>query len=443
MKLDLILIFSWLVVLTNTRPLANPAKTQEQEPSTDISPSEVQGQLLSDDVESTAAQTTPIPSSVPVVPEGHEGPDRPGGPTAPKATAEGAAIAVQMEHQVGQFAHSGSTGIAEASAQTFPSILALNTRTEIAYGMRVPGSSDGCSALSWHTESASLLAQNWDVKSLLPAPPSSGIPPLTGLTRQWQAAQSSALISLRIHREPNSSQPSIHMMTEAGIIGKIGLSTTGVGVCLNAVRHPGVSFSRLPVHLALRCSLRCASATAAVAMLASVGVASACHILIADESMGIGLECSASGVRKWDMDADDGVVSHTNHYIHPVPACQPNGTESKDTGDGAIGIDLDLPDSITRLQRLKTLVDDIRRRGEKARGGGAEEEEEPNVASLERVFEDEAGAPGSICRFPTGKDHVQTLFGVVMDLKARKGWVRIGRPVEPEERMVLDPGENP
>ncbi len=37
-------------------------------------------------------------------------------------------------------------------------VIAINVRTEIAFGMF----SDGCTALGWKTRDGSFLAQNWD-----------------------------------------------------------------------------------------------------------------------------------------------------------------------------------------------------------------------------------------------------------------------------------------
>jgi len=59
-------------------------------------------------------------------------------------------------------------GIAVGADVDFESILALNVRTEIAFGMV----SDGCTAFCWKTKEASFLAQNWDV-SVLSVPNSS------------------------------------------------------------------------------------------------------------------------------------------------------------------------------------------------------------------------------------------------------------------------------
>lgn len=50
-------------------------------------------------------------------------------------------------------------GLADGAGVDFESILALNVRTEIAFGL----ASDGCTAFSWKTKDASFLAQNWDV----------------------------------------------------------------------------------------------------------------------------------------------------------------------------------------------------------------------------------------------------------------------------------------
>lgn len=49
-------------------------------------------------------------------------------------------------------------GVAEGAGLKYEDILALNVRTEIAFG----AFSDGCTALSWKGEAGSVLAQNWD-----------------------------------------------------------------------------------------------------------------------------------------------------------------------------------------------------------------------------------------------------------------------------------------
>jgi isopenicillin-N N-acyltransferase-like protein len=49
-------------------------------------------------------------------------------------------------------------GVAEGAGVGYEDILAMNVRTEIAFG----NFSDGCTALSWVEGERSVLAQNWD-----------------------------------------------------------------------------------------------------------------------------------------------------------------------------------------------------------------------------------------------------------------------------------------
>ena len=74
-------------------------------------------------------------------------------------------------------------------------------------------------------------------------------------------------------------KPNIDMITEAGSIGKIGLNSAAVGVCLNAARAKGVDFGKSPRHLALERCLNSNSRAEAVETLRSAGGA---KILVAD-----------------------------------------------------------------------------------------------------------------------------------------------------------------
>ncbi len=258
----------------------------------------------------------------------------------------------------------------------------MNVRTEIAYGMFT----DGCTALSWKAGDASFLAQNWD----------------------WQLEQKENLILARI-RQP--SKPLIHMITEAGIIGKIGLNSAGVGVCLNAIRARGVDFNKLPCHLSLRAALESSSRNEAVATLEKVGVASACNIIIADATGGMGLECSSQDICKLAM--GNGRVLHTNHFL-----VEHAGVEDK----------MQLKDSPFRLQRIRGLV------------AAAETEDPiPSAESIGKLLEDEMNYPAAICRAETEDSTVATLFSIEMDLTTKTARVRLGRPSATEDTLFLRP----
>jgi len=111
--------------------------------------------------------------------------------------------------------------------------------------------------------------------------------------------QKQNLVFLEINK---ADAPRIKMVTEAGIIGKIGLNEHGVGVCLNAIKAAGCDPRRLPVHLALRTVLECLSTNKAIRNLEDVGLASSAHILVADKDKAIGMESTMKSMRLIDMD---------------------------------------------------------------------------------------------------------------------------------------------
>lgn len=185
-------------------------------------------------------------------------------------------------------------GIAEGAQSSFLDILALNIRTEIMFGLFsdvTEAPSDGCTSLGWLAPSGSFLAQNWD----------------------WMPEQGPNLILCHVS-QPGTGIPDFSMVTEAGIMGKIGLNAMGVGCCLNAIKCRGVDTAKLPIHFALRKVLESPSRAAAVEAIKRAGVAGSGHILIGDGTGSTGLECTNKWVKEVPMD-DMKRVCHTNHLI--------------------------------------------------------------------------------------------------------------------------------
>jgi len=273
-------------------------------------------------------------------------------------------------------------GLADGAGVDYEDILAINVRTEIAFGMF----SDGCTAMGWKTADKSYLGQNWD---FLPV-------------------HKENLIIANIEQ---AGKPTISMVTEAGIIGKIGLNSSGVGVCLNAIRIQGTDFTRTPVHLCLRLILESTSAAAGVAAVEKYGCAGPAHMLIADPSGPVGLEVTYKTVVTLPMDSE-GRVFHSNHLLQ-----KPAGME--DTLALASG------DSSQRVKRIQQLADKL----------GAY----PDELDVKSVFKDEDNYPGSINRAAEGKSDSATLFTIVMDLTAVTASVTLGRPTEVEETVTLHP----
>ena len=213
--------------------------------------------------------------------------------------------------------------------------------------------------------------------------------------------------NLIITRIAQANKPTIVQVTEAGIIGKIGFNSAGVGTLFNAIRVHGADATRLPAHFGLRMALESDSVKDAVQKLESYGMASSAHILLGDPSTSRGLEFTKSTFAYCEPDAAGRVV-HANHLLKEHPG-------ETDT--------VWLKDSLTRVPTMAANAESL----------GAE----PSWEAVSRLFEDEQNAPGSICRMETKETGSATLFNIVMDLKSKKAIVRLGRPTEVEEVVNL------
>ncbi|GES61918.1 acyl-CoA:6-aminopenicillanic-acid-acyltransferase [Aspergillus terreus] len=284
-------------------------------------------------------------------------------------------------------------GIAEGAGQDILDVVALNCRSEISFG----SFSDGCTSLSWKKNAgARVLAQNWDWTNMVKA--------------------NLALVSIE-----QAGKPKIYMVTEAGIVGKIGFNTAGVGTCLNAIKaHPCIS-AKMPIHVALRLCLESSSVADALQRLASLGgVASSQHILISDPKTSLGLELSPLGDVHLTED-QNGIITHTNHFIEnrfvEVPPSWAPGSDK-------------------RLDRVRELAHDLVEHGIC---------DEAITAPLLRdgIFSDLKNAPQSICcqEDPSRPRTVRTatLFNIVMNLDPQNlgAEVVVGQPGSGTESAVL------
>lgn len=185
---------------------------------------------------------------------------------------------------------------------------------------------------------------------------------------------------------------------QAGIVGKIGFNTAGVGTCLNAIRAKPMLSSKLPIHVALRLCLESTSVDDAVKKLESLGgVASAQHILVADSTKALGLELSPVG-NKYIPEDPSGLIGHTNHFIENRYVDEPPW----------------LSGSPIRLKRLGELTQELISNGVKG------DAITPTLLR-ERIFSDTYNAPQAICCEEDPSRHISSrsssLFNIVMNLE--------------------------
>lgn len=287
-------------------------------------------------------------------------------------------------------------GIADGSGYSLDDILALNVRSEIVFqgGQVEDAPTDGCTAFVFTpdmTESGRLIiGQNWD----------------------WKESIRGGCVVLHIRQEGN--KPDITMVTEAGIIGKIGYNSAGIGICLNALgssmRAEGKT---IPLHIAMRGVLD--STTLSDAIRASVRMPLACsaHFMLGSANgEGVSLEMGAG-----DFDiayATDGFLAHTNHFFHP------RMDHVKDTTR------VSLPDSFLRLGRIRKLVKHLGRK--------------VSVSDIKTMMKDHISYPDSICRHDDVLEpealRLCTVFSIIMDLEREEMYLAPGSPCCSEYHLI-------
>jgi isopenicillin-N N-acyltransferase like protein len=273
-------------------------------------------------------------------------------------------------------------GIAAGSENDVAAILTLNARSEIALGPRMI---DGCTAIAaFGAATASgrtILCQNWD----------------------WRGSQRDAFVALSIEQE---EKPTITMLTEAGIVGKIGFNDQGLGVCLNAIITDELRPDGTPLHVVLRGILESRNLGEAIQTVADASIASAANFLVAQDGVGA-VDIEAVPSRIDVLLPEEGVLAHTNHL---------EGRRLTHVVDLAMNV---LPDSYPRLARAREL--------------SARQHGELDVEAMQDILRDHANEPDGICRHedlvgdPEGK-RLQSVFSVIMDLTERSLSLTDGPP---------------
>ncbi len=183
-------------------------------------------------------------------------------------------------------------GVAAGAGVPVEELLAVNARTELLAGRPVAGE---CSVAGLLGTGRVRLAQNWD----------------------WHPALAPSMVVWTV---PLARDAWLTTVTEAGMLGKIGLSSHGVAVALNFLASTlDRATDGTPVHVLLRMVLdSCGSIAEALELLLRTPVsASACVTVAGAEPDGRSLaavELSPSGPALVWPD-ERGLLVHTNHFL--------------------------------------------------------------------------------------------------------------------------------
>ena len=269
-------------------------------------------------------------------------------------------------------------GMAEGAGLDLVDILLINARSELM------GMMNECTALAAGGEVTEdgqvLLAQNWD----------------------WFTAVVSDPVLLHI-RQPG--KPQILTLCEAGQVGKIGMNSAGLGVCLNFLSHTDRGRG-LPIHVILRQVLACETLGDAARTALSAPRGGAGNILLAHRAGEIlDLELTAA-----DADfvyGDAGWLVHANHYETPRLR----------SGDTGIQYSASTLARAARARRLVAIA--ANRRG-------------LSIDRVQTILKDHTYGAYAICRHPEpAEDRLEqsaTCASLVMDLSAGTLHLAAGQP---------------
>ncbi|WP_054312796.1 C45 family peptidase [Mesorhizobium sp. 1M-11] len=175
--------------------------------------------------------------------------------------------------------------------------------------------------------------------SSLAVVPADGRPVLIAQTMDLPRWHDGAQALLKIHDEDHECL----VFTSAGMIGLMGVSGRGLGVCVNTLSQLAVNPRGLPVAFVMRGVLARASAAAAAEFLGRVPHASGQNYQLGDRSEARTFECSAGGVVQ--VPFSNGCSPHTNHPLV--------STDRRDAAARMEGSE----DSRGRLESLRTDID--------------------------------------------------------------------------------------
>lgn len=286
-------------------------------------------------------------------------------------------------------------GIAKGASVDFEDILALNARSEIA----LTGNTDGCTSLGIVSPSNDdlYMAQTWD----------------------WRPSQKRSLLTLNITME-NSE---VVMVTEAGILGKIGMNNHGLGVCLNALRVSERQ-ETLPIHVTLRKILNSDNIEEALETIENKEVASAANILVGQDDAGsirkiVNNEVTVGHVAS-NAISSSGHVQHTNHICSRE--ILEHLEEAHDSHEN----------SYQRLEKIDGLISEA-----------VNKDKNINHDEIRQWLSNHDNEPYAICRHGNAdlKSHYTdtvTAFGITMNLTAKNLHILEGTPCSPTDTYFYE-----
>lgn len=278
-------------------------------------------------------------------------------------------------------------GIAEGACRPVRELAAVNARTELLVAANPTGVTECSSVVSAPPGRAPFAVQTWD----------------------WYHPMSDTWFHWRI---PRPGGRVVETVTEFGMLAKIGVNGYGVGVMLNMLHHKNDADATTegtighPVHLLSRRILDEARTLDDAWSIAQTPTSASTSLTVLDRSgAGATFELFPGGPGR--LDAEDGLLVRTNHFVSP------------EGGDGCLASTISDSSAIRRDKLLAAF------------GDGPPATPDDVLAAMTDHTTDAAGV-GSICAHPDRSMNPilwhRTLATVVLDVGRARLDVRPNGP---------------
>jgi isopenicillin-N N-acyltransferase-like protein len=247
-------------------------------------------------------------------------------------------------------------------------IYMLNARSEIMNIFQ-----NECTAIFF--KSSAILGQNWD----------------------WAQELENLAVLMKLKKE---NKPEILMMTEPGIIGKIGFNSDGLGVCLNFL-DSGKPTRGVPIHIILRRILESSSIDIALNSISSAIYGKSANVLIGN-SNGHFVNIEFANDDIYYPKTKTQSFLHTNHYLENEELNQNKEKLASSFNRYKVGLDLLEKTSSNTVNDMKEILLD--------------RSDEILPICRHYVENPDIGTVGTICT-------------VIMDLKHREMHMTRGNPL--------------
>ena len=269
-------------------------------------------------------------------------------------------------------------GVAEGAGFPLDDLLAVNCRSEIMFGTPLPE----CTSFALQPEATAdghvYVGQNWD----------------------WAPDIKETLVLLIIEQAP---KPTVVLLDEAGMIGRMGFNSDGIGLATNTLISEQWQFG-VPYNILLRGILNQSQMADAIAAVVRPTRALSANYLIAD-ARGQTIDIEASPVHIDHLAPQAGIITHANHFDGPRLS----------------GRDLSLerfPDSLYRSCRLRDQL---------AASSGA-----LTVEDMKDALRDGFGKPHAIARDADPSqgrfEQLETVASIIVDVTDRRFLLAGGAP---------------